>query len=175
MKSRAELYKVLPPNPVIVELGTAEGLFARDMLRDWGASLLYVVDLWDTIPGQAGDGGSPRDWHNSNYKNAMKLFEPYKDKVKVLRGMTWDMAGQVPDDSVDFLYLDACHWPECVQKDLAAWYVKVKKGGIVGGHDWGNPAYGYQPIIEKLCRDNGYQLNIIPEQGPDASFWFVKA
>lgn len=40
----------------------------------------------------------------------------------------------IPD--LDFVFIDADHSYEAVKKDIEAWYLKVKKGGIFAGHDY---------------------------------------
>jgi hypothetical protein len=84
------------------------------------------------------------------------------------------MAVNVPDESLDCLYIDCCHEYGCVKNDLAAWYPKVKKGGIVAGHDVKNPMYGVERAVYKFTNQIGVTYQIIPENGPDASFYFYK-
>ena len=48
------------------------------------------------------------------------------------------------DESLDFVYIDANHAYDWVVQDIELWYPKVKKGGILWGHDylgmdWSNP------------------------------------
>ena len=40
------------------------------------------------------------------------------------------------DGSLDFVYIDGNHQYEYVVEDIAQWSKKVKKGGIVSGHDY---------------------------------------
>lgn len=170
LKSRAELYTLLPQSPVCAEIGTAEGLFSRDILKYWKASKLYSVDLWAKIPDQSGDGGFENDWHEKNYQNALSLLKEFGDKSVILRGISWDMAVHVPDESLDFIHFDAGHSYECVKRDFAAWIPKCKKGSIISGHDVLNPRYGVRQALEEITK----KWTLIPEQGPDASFYFVK-
>lgn len=171
MKSRADLWQILPQFPVIAELGCAEGYFSRDMC-EWGAKKLYMVDLWDHIPHQSGDGAESVEWHRKNYIEAMERVRGFP--VEVLRGYTWRMAEYVPDNSLDLLYVDACHMYECVKRDLQAWYPKVKKGGVIAGHDVNNTDYGVSQAVTEFCGQLGVEFFIIPENGIDASFYFYK-
>lgn len=43
----------------------------------------------------------------------------------------------VPDESLDFVFIDAIHTYEHVKRDVAAWMPKLKPGGVLGGHDYG--------------------------------------
>jgi hypothetical protein len=43
--------------------------------------------------------------------------------------------------SVDFVFIDAGHDYQSVLSDLAAWWPRVKPGGVLAGHDYGDPAW----------------------------------
>ena len=45
-------------------------------------------------------------------------------------------ASLFPDASLEFVFIDAGHSYEDVQKDIAAWRGKVKPGRMLGGHDY---------------------------------------
>lgn len=166
IKYRKDLHLLLPNKPVVAEIGCAEGLFSLDILK-WGTSLLYMVDMWECHPEFPGDAGSPQEWHSKNFDEAMNRVEGYN--VKVLRGSSVSMAHYVTDGSLDLVYIDACHSYECVLNDLKAWTPKVKKGGIVAGHDFLNPDYGVYQAVQEFRKD----FHTILEDKPvDAGFWF---
>lgn len=52
------------------------------------------------------------------------------------KGLSVDVAKSIPDESIDILYIDATHTYDGVRSDLEAWIPKVKKGGIISGHDY---------------------------------------
>lgn len=172
IKYRSDLHQLLQSNSIVAEIGCAEGFFSADILRWPNVKEFYMIDNWGTIENQFGDGSSPQDWHDKNYSNAMMRVNFAIEKVKVLRGISWDMAAHVKDESLDMVYLDACHTYECVKKDLEAWVPKVKKGGIVAGHDMLNRAYGVYDAVHEFTGGN---FNIIPEnKSEDAGFYFTK-
>ena len=45
-----------------------------------------------------------------------------------------------PDESIDFCFIDADHRYANVTADLAAWWPKVRHGGMLAGHDYRQPA-----------------------------------
>ena len=64
---------------------------------------------------------------------------------KALPGCSWDLAALYPDESLDFVFLDADHAYESVSRDIDAWRPKVKRGGLLAGHDyihWPSPPFG---------------------------------
>jgi len=40
------------------------------------------------------------------------------------------------DNSLDLIFIDACHWYKDAKEDMVAWLAKVKKGGWFVGHDF---------------------------------------
>jgi hypothetical protein len=173
IKYRNDLHKIIDLSLPAAEVGVAEGLFSRDMLA-WGLPKLYMVDNWARIPGAYGDGDSPDEWHEANLANVKKLTSPYGDKAVILRGLSVEMAKQVPDNSLGLVYLDACHTFECVTADLTAWLPKLVMGGVMAGHDFLMPHYGVQGAV-KLFTKGRYNVNLIPEnEKKDAGFYFIK-
>lgn len=53
----------------------------------------------------------------------------------------------IPDESLDFIYIDGNHQYSSVLEDIKLWYPKVKPGGIFAGHD-----YGWE-TIRRACFD----------------------
>jgi len=45
------------------------------------------------------------------------------------------------DDVLDFVFLDAGHEYPDIEADIRAWWPKVRKGGILAGHDYGHPDF----------------------------------
>lgn len=62
-----------------------------------------------------------------------------KDFVIPVQSDAADAAKAFEDRSLDFVFIDASHTFEAVQKDIAAWLPKIKARGYLGGHDRGFP------------------------------------
>ena len=173
IKSRIHLSKLLPPNPVTVELGIAEGLFSRDILEKWKPSKHYMVDLWKCQPTMPGDVASPQEWHSRNYKNVLSIINPFP-QAEIIRDFTVTAARRIEDLSCDIVYVDACHAYECVREDIKAWWPKVKVHGIMAFHDYNNPDYGVTQAVTEWANSQGLTVYEIPENGPDASAYIIK-
>ena len=54
-------------------------------------------------------------------------------------------------ESVDFVYIDANHSYTYVRDDIQTWLPKVKKGGIIGGHDydWSDAEFGDELAVKR--------------------------
>jgi predicted O-methyltransferase YrrM len=67
------------------------------------------------------------------FKQNTKHLNKYFDSVKCL---SHEGADFFNDNSVDVIFIDAGHSYEAVKKDIEAWLPKMKKGGIMAGHDY---------------------------------------
>lgn len=150
------------------EVGVAEGRSSQEFLG-FGFKHITLVDQWEHIPGQHGDGGMPPHWHASNLAEVVKIERKNPGKVRILQGDSVAMAAEVKDGSLDFVYLDANHAYEAVLADLKAWLPKIKKGGIMAGHDY-NHLYGVEKAVNEFA---GVHVNVLPEHAiENQGFWF---
>jgi hypothetical protein len=159
---------------IVAELGNAEGLFSKQIL-EWGIDQFYMVDTWESIKGQAGDGGFANSWHHNNFNEAMERVSPWKEKVVVLRGLTKDMIPQIPYNHLGMVYIDAAHDYSSVYTDLTLSYPKVVSGGIISGHDYLNPSYGVNKAVHDFCGPQHLEIHVVPDEDSSmSSFWFRK-
>ena len=121
------------------ELGVSDGKFTAFLVEHCPTLHMLAVDLWAPQPGNEvqNAGESYSTW---DHERSLKVFEaqikPHRTQVTIHRMTTVEAAKLVPDASLDFVFIDACHAFECVMNDLEAWAPKVKFGGAVMGHDW---------------------------------------
>lgn len=69
-------------------------------------------------------------------KNIAPVAAALGDRFRLLVSDSVEAASQVPDDSVDVVWLDGAHDFDGVSKDIAAWWPKLKVGGFMGGDDF---------------------------------------
>ena len=72
---------------------------------------------------------------NDIYKLAIERTAPYSN-CTLIRKTSIEALDDFPKRSLDFVYIDANHAFGYVAMDLMKWTDKVKKGGIVAGHDY---------------------------------------
>jgi predicted O-methyltransferase YrrM len=70
------------------------------------------------------------------YQLFVKNIEPVNHIVTPYRMDSVKAASLYPDNSLEFVFIDANHEYEAVKADLQAWLPKVKKGGHIAGHDY---------------------------------------
>jgi len=71
------------------------------------------------------------------------VFQIFQDNMKnagfhpeVMKMKSVEAAKLLAPESVDFVYIDADHSYSAVGADILAWLPKIRRGGIIGGHDW---------------------------------------
>lgn len=88
------------------------------------------------------------------------------DYVTPLVGDSTEMAGHFADESIDFVYIDACHEYRKVRQDILAWLPKVKPGGTVAGHDYNSGHGGVIRAVDEIFGKEN--VNVM------RSSWFLK-
>lgn len=142
-----------------VEVGAAMGITTEFLMRNCPTlTHLTVVDLWEPV-----EGSSLFD-----RKDMEELFRSKFEterRITILKGVSWDMASHIKDETLDFAFLDADHSYESVVKDITSWHPKVRPGGIFCGHDIHFP--GVQQATKEIFGTRCRKTNI-------DNMWFVK-
>lgn len=143
------------------EVGVQKGENARELLLA-GVGHLLLVDLWAQQGKEYFDiANKSAAEQDANYRETLGRMEAFPGRWTVLRGWSHLMAAQVPDGSLDFVYIDADHKEASVTRDLEAWYPKVRAGGIVSGHDFLDSEnncgseFGVATAVKKFCASIG--------------------
>jgi SAM-dependent methyltransferase len=121
-------------------LGRSTAYLAARIKQSRKRIRLYVVDLWDgwfwnddspDIPMHA---GPEVFWHFMRNMRCQGL-----DEVICPLKMSSDRAALLFEEgSLDFVFVDGDHGYAAVQRDLTAWFPRVKPGGVLAGHDYIN-------------------------------------
>lgn len=135
------------------EIGVADGAFSRLIAERWDGIIL-CVDIWENA-----------DWYHSLKNNALS-----GDQYRLIRGNSVDVANTIEDGSLDWIYIDADHKYESVMADYHAWMPKVRLGGIVSGHDYGDNEPGVKKFVDSLH----LEINTTTHDGDNPSWWYIK-
>ena len=74
------------------------------------------------------------------------LARPYQAH----RMTTNEAAGLFKDESLDAVFIDADHSYEAVKMDIQNWMPKVRKGGILAGHDYNSAWPGVIKAVNEI-------------------------
>jgi hypothetical protein len=122
------------------EIGVQQGIFSETLLAPNPELKLYLVDPWKSRKGHfiLNKGEileSTQSIMDTFYENTLTRLKAYNN-LFVIRKSSMDALAQVPDESLDFVYIDANHHFDFVMADIIGWSKKVRPGGIVSGHDY---------------------------------------
>ena len=114
----------------VAEVGVNCGDNALEICNALHPSELYLIDVWN---------GSFKDSGSTMFSLSVAA-DLLKDKVtphniRFWQGTSEEQSKRIADEYLDFVYIDADHSYEEVKKDIDLWLPKIRKGGIIGGHD----------------------------------------
>lgn len=121
-----------------VEIGVQRGNFLRRLAKE--GFEVYGVDPWSSYR----DYDVDYDLKNKQsdiYKSAVAHTQEYSN-CKLIRKMSMDAVQDFEEESIDFVYIDGHHGFKYVTEDIFEWSKRVRKGGIIAGHDY---AYSHRP------------------------------
>lgn len=151
-----------PSGSTFVEIGSWKGkstsFMAVEIINSGKKIDFYCVDTFE---------GSVE--HKDNPELPF-LYDIFKDNMKPVEGYYTDMrmtsmeaVKKFQDESIDFVFIDGSHEYEDIKNDIVSWLPKVKKGGILAGHDYYFPpqpiSWGMRPSGNSYELDNYYKSN----------------
>ncbi len=119
-----------------VEVGVCRGEFAEQILQNWKGKMLHLVDPWRRLSNYSDIANLPDNEQEANLQATRSRLNRFGSRVCIHRAFSSQAVVFFEDQSLDFVYLDANHSFEAVQQDLRDWYTKVRRGGILAGHDF---------------------------------------
>lgn len=130
-----------------VEVGVSRGDNAFDMLTQSSYNFV-LVDSYDVNNSTfqfACDGQSvgipfTQEQREKFIQDVKGRLEQFGDRAKLYIEDSVKASERFENNSIDYIYIDAEHDTKSVLRDIQAWWPKIKKGGILGGHDLNNGA-----------------------------------
>lgn len=129
------------------EIGVYKAEFTEQFCK--AGLKMYGVDPYHSY-NSAGRAAKDQKRQEFLYSHAMRVLEPYTD-CTLIRKTSMDAVHNFKDRSLDFVYIDGDHSFKHVAQDIYEWVWKVRKGGIISGHDY----YPNKGAIEKQIRHVG--------------------
>ena len=102
---------------------------------------------------------------------AHKVLYPYG--VKFIYKPSQDALDDVPNGSLDFVFIDGLHDFDNVILDIIGWSRKVRKGGIVSGHDF-NFGFGVIDAVKIYAQVHNIYPWYATNDIPTSWFWVRK-
>lgn len=161
-----------------VEVGAAAGHYTECLCKNNPQMIVTAVDAWQPYGGYT-------DYKKHRTLNG--LFNMFKKRMsqyqnhKYIRLFSEDAVGMFENLSLDFVYIDANHDDPWVTHDITQWARKVRKGGIVAGHDYVEVKPEHRPknwqvkvAVDRYVKNNNIKPLVIlkKDSHTNAPSWF---
>lgn len=126
------------------EVGVNVGTNAKNMLDSIPDLHLILIDNCSTM-----------------YLIARDNLKAYENRIVQMLRSSSDV-GDIQDESLDFAYIDACHTYEAVKVDLEVWLPKIRKGGLLCGHDYNLRGEHYDNVyqaVNEFAEKHNFKVN----------------
>ena len=142
-----------------VETGVCAGQNAELIRNNLRINKLYLIDLWDP------------NYNEHIYDWLLEVFKRFENdpKTVIIREEASQASQLFHDGTIDYLYLDDCHNPDHVAKEIDLWLPKVSKGGIISGHDYVNDLGRVDAAVKAKFEYFDYK----PNKGERVGDWWV--
>ena len=169
MKNRRDLAKHFNELgfKVGAEIGVDAGAYAKVLCEEIPGLKYYGIDIWELDTRHL-------PMRIEKHAEAEKLLAPYD--VTLIKKFSLDALSDFEDNSLDFVYIDAGHHFDEVMKDIMGWTKKVRKGGIVAGHDYTPADMGRNIVaaVDAYLQGHGLSLQVTTDTDEGVSWLFNK-
>lgn len=163
-----------------VELGVRFGTVLFHLLSSEKNLRMVGVDLWQRRKENAKvEGGEvhPQAFYDDAHQVVLKdvLRLGMVGRVRLIRDFSAKAAAEFPDQTFDFIFIDAAHDYQSVCDDITSWLPKIKQGGLVMGHDydWSTVARA----VEDTLTAKGVPVHVqrqVPISAGFADIWYCE-
>ena len=177
---------LFPQGGVGAECGVASGENAIDLLHMTKPKKFHLVDPWDHEK-PLGPYGDPRNLfrgdrqlfheYGQGYENLIrKVFrdEIKSKQIEVHRTEAKPWLDSLPENHLDWIYIDTSHFFEETFETLESSIRVLKKGGVLGMHDFNPAFYQWDVLTQTLHFINTGNLQCVGMAPPaDAATIFL--
>lgn len=168
------------------EIGIHRAETSAALLRAFPRLNLLMVDSWATFPPDhpyrlSGDGCSrlTQAEQDDNMRAAYGAVAFAKSRALIWRkesaeaAREWRVYVDSGDEFFGFVFIDASHVYEAVAEDIRLWWPLVRRGGVLGGHDYFHRRdkagiWGVSRAVNEFVEREGLKLDLF------GTVWCVK-
>lgn len=167
--TREQLLAILPRDGAVAEIGVAKGAFSESILSVCNPRKLFLIDPWarqERDDYQNDESNAPQEEQDRRYQEVRAKFSDQiaAGRVSVIRDYSASAARDIPDGSLDWVYVDGLHSRQAVLEDLWSYYPKVTDDGLIVGHDFANHqtaesmGFGVVQAVEQFVGQSGCRM-----------------
>ncbi len=122
----------------VAEIGVDKGKLSHYILKSCGDSLseYWAVDQWGLLPEYVQVKSSLEKWQKKYQRVAFLMI--HFPQLRVIRAKSAEVSRWFPKEYFDLIFINANHSYKSIRQDIKCWLPRVRKGGIVSGHDYGS-------------------------------------
>ena len=178
--------------PVVgVEIGVFKGENARNLIDNLNVEKIYLIDSYERLyikseevaPSIIMEEESEYSVFiekDHNFDGIIYNFErchdiakgnlkKFSDRTSFIKKRSSDAVNDV-SNNIDFIYVDGNHNYEYVKQDIELYFPKLKKGGVMAGHDFSAGYLGVARAVLEYSDANGLKI-----EGCSYDWWIVKS
>lgn len=160
-----------------VEVGVFDGSHCWGFLQNLDIKKLYLIDPYVAYPAHIEDVGLERSinlMRRAKARSALWAKERFPGKCVHIYKKSLDVVGDFEDESLDFIYLDGDHSYENVSKEIPLWQAKVKRGGLMGGHDYSKRRPEVIRAVNEYCEKHKIEFEVLGDVRYAADWFYWK-
>ena len=162
----AELLKRKNIKPKVgAEIGILAGNMTTKVLQQIPSIVkYYAIDPWEWYPSYMkslrADSNfvknmiKSKDTPQEKFDEKFEIFKQktiqFQNKIKILKMYSKEASEHIEDKSLDFLFIDGNHGYEYVKEDIELYSPKIKRGCLIGGHDYGHVVGGVKEAVNEI-------------------------
>jgi hypothetical protein len=157
-RADAILNRLPKDRPIVgVEIGVWKATTSEKLLASLPKLFLHLIDRWEVPP--VGDSywkgslkivNSPQSEFDAAYARTVAAVKPYRGRYEIHKILSVEAAKLFKDGSLDFIFIDSDHSYEGCMTDVKVWLPKIKKGGTMFGHDFGNNHGEVERVVREI-------------------------
>lgn len=169
--NREELLKLMKKNGVVAEIGVDEGKFSKRINDVTRPKKLHLIDIW----------GTDR-FHDGKFRAVESFFKEdiMTDRVNIHKKLSTEASKDFKDNYFDWIYIDTDHSYQTTKAELQLYAPKVKKDGIISGHDYrmGNwittYRYGVIEAVHEFCVYHDWELIYLTAEPTESQSFAIR-
>lgn len=167
---------------IAIEVGVYKGQYSASIVKALSPNTFYGVDpyvLFEDYTNPPTDSAYAQQANlDKLYNTVQNKFKTFSSKSVLIKDTGVNAASQFEDNTLDFVYIDGDHTYEFVSGDIAAWWPKIRSGGILSGHDYipehhlRKIPFGVIKAVDEFAEENNLHVRLTNEQY--ATWWVTK-
>jgi len=160
------------------EIGVFLGLNAYNILTNLNIKKLYLIDPYLEEKGMLSGTTTGSGRISELRYSAHQRLEKFSSETVWVEKKSEHAAKDIEDGELDFVYLDGDHKYEVIKRDIELYLLKVKRFGMVGGHDYDPPDQnnGVIQAVKETLGDRDYEIfsDISLDDANSMDWWCFK-